>query len=114
MPEVLVLGSGSSIPMPGGTNSSYLVRAGGATLLIDCGPAVLQQLDAVGVSPGDVTHVYLTHRHGDHALGYPLFLLWHITQGRAPEAFPTTIAGRVTREALDVLMRTSFGEVARK
>jgi ribonuclease Z len=73
--EVTFLGVGAAVPAPGGTNCSYLVRAAGAVLLIDCGPAVLQQLAAVGVTPGDVTHLLLTHRHGDHILGYPMFLL---------------------------------------
>jgi ribonuclease Z len=76
MMEVVFLGVGAAVPMRGQTNASYLVRAGGAAVLIDCGPAVLQQLAAVGRTPGDVTHVVITHRHGDHTLGYPLFMLW--------------------------------------
>jgi ribonuclease Z len=113
MTEVIVLGSGSAIPMRGQTNSSYLVRAGQAALLIDCGPAVLQQLDAVGLTPGDVTHVFVSHRHGDHTLGYPLFLLWWFTQGRPPESFPVTVAGETTWAALEALLRHTFDEVVR-
>src|SRR5438477_187286 len=101
MIEVVFLGVGAALPMRGQTNCSYLVRAGGAVILIDCGPAVLQQLDAVGVTPGDVTHIYFTHRHGDHALGYPLFMLWLVTYGRPPERFPTVFAGQATWAALD-------------
>jgi ribonuclease BN (tRNA processing enzyme) len=56
MIEVVFLGVGAAVPMRGQTNASYLVRAGGAAVLIDCGPAVLQQLAAVGRTPGDVTH----------------------------------------------------------
>ena len=84
MIEVTVLGSGSALPAPGQTNSAYLVRAGGVRLLVDCGPAVLQQLAAVGLTPGDVTHVFVTHRHGDHILGYPLLLLRWLTHKRPP------------------------------
>lgn len=113
MVEVTVLGSGSAVPMPGGTNSAYLVRAGTTTLLIDCGPAVLQQLDAVGCSPGDITHVYVTHRHGDHTLGYPMFLLWWIGTGRPPESYPITITGRLTWASLNTLLQHTFGEVSR-
>lgn len=112
--EVLVLGSGSAIPMTGGTNSSYLVRAGETTLLIDCGPAILQQLDAVGISPKEVTHVYITHRHGDHTLGYPLFLLWWITHQRDSGSFPVTITGRLTWSSLGTLLQHTFGEVSRQ
>src|SRR3989304_5239949 len=69
MIEVLFLGVGSAIPMPGQTNSSYILRPDDTCLLIDCGPAILQQLSAVGMSPASITHVYFTHRHGDHSLG---------------------------------------------
>src|SRR5262249_9656409 len=101
MIEVTVLGSGSAPPAAGPTNSAYLVRAGGMRLLVDCGPAILQQLAAVGLTPGDVTHVFLTHRHGDHTLGYPLFLLWWVSHHRQPETFPMTIAGQITWSSLE-------------
>jgi ribonuclease Z len=112
--EVVVLGSGSAVPAPGQTNSSYLVRAGGAALLIDCGPAVLQQLAAVGLTPGDVTHVFVTHRHGDHALGYPLFLLWWVSHQRPAESFPPTVCGQLTWGSLQTLLDNTFGEVSRQ
>jgi ribonuclease BN (tRNA processing enzyme) len=113
MVEVIFLGVGAAIPMRGQTNCSYFVRAGGTAVLVDCGPAVLQQLDAVGLTPGDVTHVYFTHRHGDHALGYPLFVLWWAAHDRPADSLPTVLAGRVTWESLETLLKNSFGEVAR-
>ncbi|HZT81751.1 MAG TPA: MBL fold metallo-hydrolase [Gemmataceae bacterium] len=112
MVEVRVLGCGAAIPMRGQTNASYLVRAGDVSLLIDCGPAILQQLGAAGLTPGDVTHVAVTHRHGDHTLGYPLFLLWWVSHGRPGGAFPTTFANRATWESLDALLAHTFREVA--
>src|SRR5262245_32342447 len=111
MLEVTVLGSGSALPMRGGTNSAYLLRAGDVTLLVDCGPAILQQFDAVGVSPGDVTHLYVTHHHGDHVLGYPLFLLWWLPNRRSQPP-PPTITGRVTWSALEALLSNTFGELS--
>jgi ribonuclease Z len=115
MIEVTVLGSGAAIPMRGQSNCAYLVRTADVRLLIDCGPAILQQLDAIGRTPGDVTHVYLTHRHGDHVLGYPMFLLWWLTETTVPpESFPVTIAGRATWEGLQTLVATSYGELARR
>jgi len=110
--EVLFLGVGAAIPMRGQTNSSYLVRAAGKVILVDCGPAVLQQLDATGVNPAEITHLYVTHRHGDHALGFPSLILWLVMNDRPPEAFPTILAGKTTWDGLDTLLRNSFGEVA--
>ncbi len=114
MIEVTVLGSGAALPMRGHTNSSYLVRAGSVRLLIDCGPAILQQLSAVGLTPGDVTHLFVTHRHGDHTLGYPLFVLWWLTHRDSAGAFPPTVAGEVTWASLETLLTNSFGDVSRE
>jgi len=110
--EVFLLGVGAAIPMRGQTNSSYLVRAGGKVVLVDCGPAILQQLDAVGLTPAEITHVYVTHRHGDHALGFPLLMLWLAKHNRLPATFPTILASQTTWVCLDTLLHNSFGEVA--
>jgi ribonuclease Z len=115
MTEVLFLGIGAALPMPGQTNSSYLIRTHGANILIDCGPAILQQLAAVGVSPGEITHIYLTHRHGDHILGYPMLMLWWGIEAARTLKRPTVIASDITFESLDLLMQGVFGgEVAEK
>jgi ribonuclease Z len=112
MIAVHFLGVGAALPGPGATNSSYLLRTPDSSLLIDCGPAVLQQLAAVGLTPGDVTHVFISHRHGDHALGYPMFLLWWALEG-LPRGLspPTVIASKVTWESLTVLCDNAYREL---
>jgi ribonuclease BN (tRNA processing enzyme) len=114
MTAVHFLGVGAALPGPGATNSSFLVRTPEATLLIDCGPAVLGQLAAAGLSPGDVSHVFISHRHGDHALGYPMFLLWWalegLQRGRTP---PTVVASAVTWESLRALCEHSYRDLPR-
>jgi ribonuclease Z len=109
MLEVLFLGVGAALPMPGQTNSSFLLRTGDTTILIDCGPAILQQLAAVNVSPGDITHVYITHRHGDHALGFPMLMLWWAISAPKDRPCPTTIASDITFQTLDLLMHGVYG-----
>ncbi|MFN4292607.1 MAG: MBL fold metallo-hydrolase [Thermoflexales bacterium] len=109
MLEIIFLGVGAAIPMRNNTNAAYLVRIGNERILIDCGPAILQQLDAVGVSPAEITHVFFTHRHGDHALGYPMLMLWHEIKANAQQQAPTLIASAQTFDALDALMRVSYG-----
>jgi ribonuclease Z len=109
MIEVIFIGVGSAIPMKDGTNSSYLVRMGGELLLIDCGPAILQQLDAVGVSPKEITHIFFTHRHGDHALGFPMLMLWYAIHPSASVQIPVLIGSELTLDTLDQMMMMSYG-----
>jgi ribonuclease BN (tRNA processing enzyme) len=112
MMEIRFLGVGAAIPDPGGTNSSYLVRAAGVNLLIDCGPAVLQQLAAASLTPGDITHLFVTHRHGDHALGYPMFLLWRLLAGQGLPP-PKVYASNITWESLEALWNRTYRELPR-
>jgi len=61
-----------------GWSTVTLLRGGGRTVLVDAGAfgvrRVLQQhLQAYGVMPGDVTDVFLTHVHFDHAVNFVLF-----------------------------------------
>lgn len=60
-------------PNPGpmtltGTNT-YVVRAGGAVLVVDPGPALAEHREAVMAEVGDgaVAAILLTHHHGDHS-----------------------------------------------
>jgi phosphoribosyl 1,2-cyclic phosphodiesterase len=64
-----VLGSGSG-------GNATLVEAGGTRILIDAGlgPRVLaERLQSVGVDPGSLDAVFVSHEHGDHAGGAAAF-----------------------------------------
>ena len=57
-----------------GLIAGHLIQSGDALALIEtgpgsCQPALLDSLEAHGVSPGDIKHVFLTHIHLDHAGG---------------------------------------------
>ena len=77
MTELIFLGVGSIRPERPGEHTAMLLRHGEANVLIDAGPAVMMQLERVGVSPEEVTHIYLSHQHGDHVLGSPVFVFYH-------------------------------------
>ncbi len=64
--QVTLLGTGSPLPSPDRAGPSTLVRAGGATLLVDCGRGVVMRLAAAGVLPVGLSAVLLTHLHSDH------------------------------------------------
>ena len=76
MPGVTFLGVGSALAtQPADNHTALLVEAAEAVLLLDCGPTIMRQLERVGVDAGLTTHVYISHQHGDHILGLPMFLL---------------------------------------
>ncbi len=109
MIEVIFLGTHAAIPMKGGGNAAYFVRLGSENLLIDCGPSILQQLDAAGISPREISHVFFTHRHGDHALGFPMLMLWYHLNPTASIQTPVLIGSDYTLQALEALMLHAYG-----
>lgn len=71
--EVACLGSGSD-------GNATVVRHGSTTLLVDCGftPADLsRRLSCLGLRPGDLDAVLVTHEHGDHCRGLQSFARRH-------------------------------------
>ena len=111
MIEVIFLGVGAALPMHNQTNTACLIKIGNERILIDCGPSILQQLDAIGMSPAEITHVFFTHRHGDHALGYPMLMLWYEITPNAGLRVPCLIASELTFSTLDVLFAAAYGHL---
>jgi ribonuclease BN (tRNA processing enzyme) len=56
-------------------------------LLLDGGAPLLPHLHRVGVDPGDIEAVFLTHFHGDHVLGLPPFVLHRVFVDPRPLTF---------------------------
>jgi ribonuclease BN (tRNA processing enzyme) len=77
MTELIFLGIGAIRPEQAGDHTALLLRHDNATILLDAGPTLEVQLDRVGVEPAEITHVYLSHQHGDHTLGSPMLLFHH-------------------------------------
>lgn len=76
MSEIIFLGVGGAMPSSPAYNCTALVlRDGDAKILLDCGPGIMRQLELAGVDYADLTHVYVSHQHGDHSLGLPMLLL---------------------------------------
>lgn len=76
MATVIFLGVGGAMAAdPADNHTALAVRHGSHLLLLDCGPTVMRQLERVGLTAGDPTHVVVSHQHGDHSLGLPMLLL---------------------------------------
>jgi ribonuclease BN (tRNA processing enzyme) len=63
-PVLTVVGCGPAWTNPGEPCSSYLVEAGGARILLDCGPGAFAAFTALDPRPLDA--VVLSHLHFDH------------------------------------------------
>jgi ribonuclease Z len=64
--DIILLGTGSPLPDAHRAGPATLVRADGATLLVDAGRAVAMRLMAAGVPAGVLDAVLITHLHSDH------------------------------------------------
>ncbi len=72
--HLVVLGTAASVPTARRANVGFALRLPSGELhLVECGPGIYQRLLRAGLDPLAVTDVYLTHQHGDHSLGVPMF-----------------------------------------
>ncbi|GAB08136.1 hypothetical protein GOARA_001_00060 [Gordonia araii NBRC 100433] len=97
--HLTVLGCSGSVNGPGAACSGYLVSVPGELpVLVDCGPGVFGELQAVA-DPNDVA-VVLSHLHADHCMDLPAMLVWRRwapvpATGRAPLWGPTGTSRRI-------------------
>ncbi len=66
---VTLTGTGTPNPNPDRAGGGVLVQVKGFNLQFDAGRATSMRLAALGVHPGDVDAVFLTHHHSDHLQG---------------------------------------------
>lgn len=101
--EMIVLGAAPAYTdRPGSAASSYLVRAGGAALLLDLGQGAYPNL-ASALEPSTLTVVLVSHLHPDHFVDLvPLrhYLRWELAPARRVRVLgPAGLADRL--DALD-------------
>ena len=67
--EVLILGNRSATPMYGRHPTSQILNFNEQLLLIDCGEGTQMQLFRYGIRSTRISHIFISHLHGDHYLG---------------------------------------------
>lgn len=82
MPEaidVIMLGSGSSVPTPQRAHPAMLLIYRGQHLLFDCGEGTQTRLMAAGISPLKINKIFISHWHADHFSGLlPMLETMHL------------------------------------
>jgi ribonuclease Z len=90
MVQVTFMGTGAAFSTSRRSNIALLAQEGDTKFVMECGPTILYQLDRAGATPDQVSYLFISHRHGDHILGLPMFLLMCSLGGVAR---PLTILG---------------------
>ncbi len=69
--EIIVLGSGSSVPTAKRNHPGILVSYRDENILFDCGEGIQRQFRKARINPCKLTRIFISHWHGDHILGIP-------------------------------------------
>jgi ribonuclease BN (tRNA processing enzyme) len=73
---VTFAGSGDAFGSGGRYQACIHVRSPGCEpVLLDCGATSLSALKRLGLDPGEVGAVFVSHLHGDHFAGLPFLIL---------------------------------------
>ena len=88
MLDVILLGTGGTMPLPDRALTSLLLRVGGGNILVDCGEGTQVQLRRCGASMHDIDHILITHFHADHVTGLCGLLL---SMSKCERKAPVTI-----------------------
>ena len=67
--EVIVLGTASQVPTRSRNHNALLLLWDDLGILFDPGEGTQRQLTLAGLSVSQITHIAITHFHGDHCLG---------------------------------------------
>jgi len=93
--RVVLLGTGTPNADPTRSGPALAIVVKGRVYLVDCGPGVVRRAAAAYLNGVEalamerLTHVFITHLHSDHTLGYPdlIFSPWTLGRNVPLEAY---------------------------
>jgi ribonuclease BN (tRNA processing enzyme) len=68
-------GTGDAFNTDGLANQAIVIETESQSLLVDAGPTALHQMMTMGLQVGKITHIFISHFHGDHTAGLPFLML---------------------------------------
>ncbi len=72
MEKLIALGTGSALPIKNRGASAQIIQSGNSYYLIDCGEGTQLKLRDLKIPFLRINHIFISHLHGDHFLGYPV------------------------------------------
>ena len=69
--ELIILGAAAQVPTRERNHNGYFLRWNKSGILFDPGEGTQRQMTYADVSASQITHLAITHFHGDHCLGLP-------------------------------------------
>ena len=107
--KLTILGSGTIVPDGSRNSSGYFVDLPDARIMLDCGAGTLHALDRYQLPWEHMTHLFISHFHGDHIgeLASLLFAFSYGTQTARSELF--TIVGPDGLKTVIDALDTAFG-----
>ncbi|MEL7082826.1 MAG: MBL fold metallo-hydrolase, partial [Pseudomonadota bacterium] len=73
--RLTVVGSGDAFGSGGRLQTCFHVTRPDGNFLIDCGATALIGLSRLDLDPNDVSHIFISHLHGDHFSGLVWWML---------------------------------------
>lgn len=108
MATVTFLGTGGAFSAGRRGNLALLIEQADFRMLVEAGPVVVQQLARADLEAADVKRLFVSHAHGDHALGFPMLAL-----NRLEAPTPLHVyAGGNTVAGLQVLSTLTFASLS--
>lgn len=87
--RIVLLGTGTPNAEPDRSGTAIAIIVGDTPYIIDCGPGVVRRANAANLNhgikalrPENLKHLFITHLHSDHTVGYPDLIFTSWTKGR--------------------------------
>jgi ribonuclease Z len=108
---VTLLGTGDPVLSPTRYGMSTLVQAGGLNIVVDAGRGSAVRLNQLGIRPGQVDAVFITHFHSDHLNGLPdLWMIGYLGPPALRRTKPLEIWGPTGIARIASAMRETFSD----
>ena len=107
--KLTILGSSASTPKINKHTTSQLLKIKNHHILIDCGEGIQMQLRKLKISFSKVSHIFISHLHGDHYFGLIGLIISMHLQGRKKELH--VYAHEELREIINIHLEASNTEL---